>query len=88
MNDLGRARRLLEDHRPAPGEVDLCVVGSGVTLAGSAGGRHIGELCRYSNSAHSVAYSPEGKVLAVAGLVAGVGRIWDVPDRKRIAFSE
>lgn len=84
MNDLGRARRLLEGHRPAPGEVDLrgwewrylwqeCRTDA------------IGELCRYPNSAYSVAYSPNGRVLAVAGFIQGFVDIWDVPGRRRIA---
>jgi WD40 repeat protein/serine/threonine protein kinase len=84
MNDLGRARRLLEDHRPAPGEVDLrgwewrylwqeCRTDA------------VGELCRYPNAAYSVAYSPNGRVLAVAGLIQEFVEIWDVPDRRRIA---
>ena len=84
MNDLGRTRRLLEDHRPAPGEVDL----RGWEwryLWRECRSDAVGELCRYSNSAHSVAYSPNGKVLAVAGLVQEFVEIWDVPGRKRIA---
>jgi WD40 repeat protein/serine/threonine protein kinase len=84
INDLGRARRLLEAHRPVPGEFDL----RGWEW------RHLwqecrsdarGELCRYPNSAYSVAYSPSGSVLAVAGLIEGFVEIWDVPGRKRIA---
>jgi WD40 repeat protein len=83
MNDLGRARRLLEAHRPAPGEVDLrgwewrylwqeCQSGALV------------ELCRYPNSAYSVAYSPNGRMLAVAGYVPGFIEIWDVSNRQRM----
>jgi WD40 repeat protein/serine/threonine protein kinase len=84
MNDLGRARRLLEDHRPAPGEVDL----RGWEwryLWQECRSDALGELCRYPNSAHSLAYSPDGRVLAVAGLIQGFVDIWDVPGRKRIA---
>jgi WD40 repeat protein/serine/threonine protein kinase len=80
-NDLGRARRLLEGHRPAPGEVDL----RGWEwryLWQECRSDALGDLCRYPPSVWSVAYSPNGKVLAVAGAFV---EIWDVPGRKRIA---
>jgi WD40 repeat protein/serine/threonine protein kinase len=84
MNDLGRAQDLLNRHRPKPGEKDLrgwewrylwqeCRTDA------------VGELCRYPNSAHSVAYSRNGKVLAVAGLMQEFVEIWDVSSRRRIA---
>ena len=85
VNDLGRARRLLEDHLPAPGEVDL----RGWEwryLWQECRSDALAELCRYSNSAYSVAYSPDGKVLAVGGLVQEFVEIWDVPSRRRIAI--
>ena len=84
MNDLGRARRLLDAHRPAPGEVDL----RGWEwryLWQECRSDALDELCRYPNSAYSVAYSPNGKVLAVAGFVQNFVEIWDVPGRRRIA---
>jgi WD40 repeat protein len=84
VNDLGRARRLLEAHRPAPGEFDL----RGWEwryLWQECRSDALGEFCRYPNSAYSVAYSPSGRVLAVAGLVQHFVDIWDVPGRKRIA---
>jgi WD40 repeat protein len=83
MNDLGRARRLLEGHRPAPGEVDL----RGWEwryLWQECRSDALGDLCHYSNSAASVAYSPDGRVLAVARYQGPV-EIWDVPGHKRIA---
>jgi WD40 repeat protein/serine/threonine protein kinase len=83
MDDLGRARRLLEGHRPAPGEVDL----RGWEwryLWQECRSDALDELCRYPNSAHSVAYSPNGRILAVAGSVQNFVEIWDVPGRKRI----
>jgi WD40 repeat protein/serine/threonine protein kinase len=83
-NDLGRARRLLEAHRPAPGEVDL----RGWEwryLWQECRSDAIGELCRYPDSVFSVAYSPNGKVLAMAGYGQNFVEIWDVPGRKRIA---
>ncbi|MCU0915865.1 MAG: serine/threonine protein kinase, partial [Planctomycetes bacterium] len=84
MNDVGRARRLLEAHRPDPGEVDRrgwewrylwqeCRTDA------------LDELCRYPDSAFSVAYSPDGKVLAVGGFTQGFVEIWDVTSRKRLA---
>jgi WD40 repeat protein/serine/threonine protein kinase len=84
IDDLGRARRLLEDHRPRPGEVDL----RGWEwryLWQECRSDALGDLCRYSNSAYSVAYSPNGRVLAVAGLIQYFVEIWDVPGHKRIA---
>ncbi len=82
-NDLGRARRLLDAHRPAPGEVDL----RGWEwryLWQECRSDALHELCRYPNWAYSVAYSPDGKVLAVAGLGQEFVEIWDVPGRRRI----
>jgi WD40 repeat protein/serine/threonine protein kinase len=83
MNDLGRARRLLDDYRPGPGEVDLrgwewrylwqeCQTDA------------LSELFRYPNSAYSVEYSPNGEMLAVAGLIRRFIDIWDVNRRRRI----
>jgi WD40 repeat protein len=84
MNDLGRARRLLEDHQPRPGEVDLrCWEWR--YLWHECQSDALGEFYRYPNSTYAVAYSPNGRVLAVAGLIQGFVEIWDVPDRKRIA---
>jgi len=83
INDLGRARRLLEAHRPTPGEVDL----RGWEwryLWQECRSDALGELCRYPPSAHSVAYSPDGKTLAVAGMIRKFVDIWDVPGRRRI----
>jgi WD40 repeat protein len=84
MDDLGRARRLLEAHRPAPGEVDL----RGWEwryLWQECQSDALGELCRYPSQVRSVAYSPDGNVLAVAGSVQEFVDIWDVPGRRRIA---
>ncbi len=85
-NDLGRARRLLEAHRPAPGEVDL----RGWEW------RYLWQECRSDDlgtlfyrdpnsfrSVYSVAYSPDGKTLAVAGPDDFL-EIWDVPSRLRV----
>ncbi len=87
MNDLGRARRLLEDHRPKAGEVDL----RGWEwryLWQQCQSDALGELCRYPGSVTSVAYSPDGRVLAVAGYGQNFVDLWDVSGRKRIATLE
>ncbi|MEJ2705402.1 MAG: WD40 repeat domain-containing protein, partial [Sedimentisphaerales bacterium] len=84
MNDMGRARPLLETHRPAPDEVDL----RGWEwryLWQECQSDALGVLCRYPPSAFSVAYSPDGRVLAVGGAMPDFIDIWDVPGRKRIA---
>jgi WD40 repeat protein/predicted Ser/Thr protein kinase len=81
MNDLGRARRLLEAHRPAPGDMPGW---EWRYLWQECRSDALGELCRYPNSAYSVAYSPDGRNLAVAGCYKYFVEIWDVPGRKRI----
>ncbi|MBM3792091.1 MAG: hypothetical protein FJW35_17315, partial [Acidobacteria bacterium] len=85
MDDLGRARQLLEAHRPGPGEVDL----RGWEwryLWQQCRSDALGELCRYPNAAYSLAYSPDGKMLAIAGILLAEEfvEIWDVPDRRRM----
>ncbi|MBL7187470.1 MAG: serine/threonine protein kinase [Phycisphaerae bacterium] len=76
MNDMGRAQQLLEAHRPAPGEVDL----RGWEwryLWQKCRNDALGVLCRYPLSAASVAYSPDGRVLAVAGAGPSFVDIWE-----------
>ena len=84
MNDMGRAHQLLDAHRPAADEVDL----RGWEwryLWQQCRSDALGGLCRYEKSqARSVAYSPDGSVLAVSGLFPGFVDIWDVPARKLI----
>jgi WD40 repeat protein len=84
MNDMGRARQLLDDHRPALGEVDLR--GWEWRYLWQECRNHvIGELCRYDRSAAvSVAYSPDGRVLVVATTFPQLIDIWDVSGRKLI----
>jgi len=83
MDDLGRARRLLDGHRPAPGQIDL----RGWEwryLWQESRSDATDELCRYSNEVFSVAYSPDGKMIAVAGRIEEFVEIWDIPGRRRI----
>ena len=83
MDDLGRARRLLKGHRPAPGEVDL----RGWEwryLWNECRSDALGELCQYPYLACSVVYSPNGNMLAVAGAEQDSVDIWDIPGRERI----
>jgi hypothetical protein len=83
INDLGQALRLLETHRPAPGQVDL----RGWEwryLWQECRSDALGELYRYPNTAHAVSYSHDGKLLAVAGRPEQFVEIWDVPSRQRV----
>ncbi len=82
INDLGRARQLLADHRPGPGEADLRSW-EWRYLWQKCRSDAISELYSYPTYAYSVAYSPDGNVLAVAGM-KGFVDLWDVPGRKRI----
>ncbi|MEO8351821.1 MAG: hypothetical protein ABI680_08815, partial [Chthoniobacteraceae bacterium] len=83
LNNLGRARRLLDGHRPKPGELDLrgwewrylwqqCRSGA------------IATLTRHSARAISVSFSGDSRFLAVA-FEDGQLEVWDVVDRKKIS---
>jgi len=80
-DDLGRARRLLEAHRPAPGDVPGW---EWRYLWQECRSDAREEFCRYSNRVNSVAYSPDGKLLAVAGWIHEFVEVWDVRGRQRI----
>jgi eukaryotic-like serine/threonine-protein kinase len=85
-NDLGRAKTLLDSHRPRPGEPDL----RGWEwryLWRECRSDALGELCQLSNSVCRVAYAPDGKTLALAGYMdqGEFVELWDVAGRRRIA---
>ncbi len=87
MDDMRRAQQLLEAHRPAPGEVDDLRGWEWRYLWQQCRSDALGELCRYPDTpkAGSVAYSPDGKVLALAGgSNRGFVNIWDVAGRRPI----
>jgi eukaryotic-like serine/threonine-protein kinase len=80
LNNLGRARRLLDRHRPQPGEEDL----RGWEW------RYLWQLTRSSalvtltnrpTRGYTVSFSPDGTRLAV-GWFDGRVDLWDVPDRR------
>lgn len=82
MNNLGRARRLLDRHRPQPGEEDL----RGWEW------RYLWQLTRSSAlvtltnrpmRGYSVSFSPNGSLLAV-GWYNGRVDLWNVPGRRLI----
>jgi WD40 repeat protein/tRNA A-37 threonylcarbamoyl transferase component Bud32 len=83
LNNLGRARRLLERHRPQPGEEDL----RGWEW------RYLWQLTRSSalvtltnrptTRGFSVSFSPDGTRLAV-GWYDGRVDLWDVPGRRLV----
>ncbi len=81
-DDLGRARRLLEAHR---GDVDLRGWEWRYLWQECRRSDALGELCRDPDPAYSVAYSPNGKLLAVGQAFV---EIWDVPGRRRIVTLE
>jgi WD40 repeat protein/serine/threonine protein kinase len=83
-NDLGRALRLLDAHRPGSGQVDLRGWEWRYLWEECQSSDAISEVNHYPGSTKSVAYSPDGKVLAVAGFTPGFIDIWDVPNRRRI----
>jgi len=84
MNDLARARRLLQAHQPRPGEIDLRAW-EWRYLWQECQSDALGQLHVYPPSAHAVAYSPDGSMLAVAGSEQEFVDIWDVSGRKRIS---
>ena len=86
MNDLGRARKLLDAYRPGPGEVDRrgwewrC-------LWQECRNDSLAEFCRYLNAVHSVAFSPDGNWVA-SGTFEGQLHLWRAPSWEEIADAE
>jgi hypothetical protein len=79
QNNLGRARRLLDRHRPAPGEEDL----RGWEwryLWQQCRSDAIGALPKHTARGFSVSFSPDGTQLAV-GYLDGRIELWDVARR-------
>ena len=85
LNNLGRARRLLDRHRPKPGEEDL----RGWEW------RYLWQLTRssaldtltnrpMSGFGVNVSFSPDGSRLAVGWIGGGRVDLWDVPGRRLI----
>jgi hypothetical protein len=80
MNDLGRARSLLEANRPAKGQSDL----RGWEwryLWWECRNQALSELWRMSNGVGNLALSPDGRTLVLA---SGYHELWSAPDRRRI----
>lgn len=82
LNNLGKARRLLDRHRPQPGEEDL----RGWEW------RYLWQLTRSSalvtltnggSAGFSLSFSPDGRRLAV-GWFNGRVDLWDVPNRRQL----
>ena len=80
--NLGRARRLLNRHRPASDQEDL----RGWEwryLWHLSRGDALAELARHSSACFSVRFSPDGTRLAT-GYLEGDPELWDVPHRVRL----
>ena len=85
-NNLGRARELLDRHRPKPGEEDL----RGWEwryLWQQTASRSLVTLTNWTAMGSSVSFSPDGSRLAVGwtpGLTGAQVDLWDVPTRRLI----
>ena len=83
VGDLGRAREILQNHVPKAGEPDL----RGFVWRyfwNQARGDDLCVLRGHSNLVYSVAFSPDGRLLA-SGDWNGVVFLWDVTTRKPVA---
>ena len=81
-NNLGRARRLLDRHRPVAGQEDL----RGWEwryLWQQCRGDSLALLTRHRTRAFSTSFSSDGRRLAV-GYLEGRVELWDVPSRQLI----
>ncbi len=83
MNNVGRARALLDRHRPQPGEADF----RGWEwryLWRRCQSDALFQLTRHDTRVHSLSFSADGLWLAI-GYGDGLVQLWDVAQRKRIA---
>jgi WD40 repeat protein len=78
--NFGRARLLLDAYRPEPGQPDLRGF-EWRLLRHSAQGDHSVAFLGHTNAIRSIAFSPDGKLLATA---AGEGavKLWDLESRR------
>ncbi len=83
VNNLGRARQLLDRHRPKPGEEDLRGWEWRYLWQLTRGNAPITLTNRPTMQGFSVSFSPDGKRLAV-GWWDGRVDLWDVPARRWI----
>jgi len=80
LNNLGKARRLLDRHRPQPGEEDLRGWEWRYLWQLTRGNEPV-TLTNRPTPGYSVSFSPDGKSLAV-GWWDGRVDLWDVPGRR------
>jgi len=82
LNNLGRARALLDRHRPRPGEDDLRGWEWRYLWQQTRSGA-LTTLAHRSTRGFDVSFSPDGRRLAVAWYDGQV-EVWDVPNRRLI----